>query len=107
MSLSFSSWGESYWKEINASPLTISIYSVNIILYLLLYVCSPHVITIIICACVLQFFWALGAMMEAALALVVMTKIDDDVNWRWLLGLSAIPIGLMSFVFPVSICCVK
>lgn len=54
----------------------------------------------------LQFFWALGAILEAALALVVMTNMDDDVNWRWLLGLSAIPVGLMSFVFPVSISCV-
>ena len=54
----------------------------------------------------LQFFWALGAILEAALALVVMTNMDDDVNWRWLLGLSAIPVGLMSFIFPVSICLV-
>ena len=55
---------------------------------------------------VLQFFWALGAILEASLALVVMTNMDDDVNWRWLLGLSAIPVGLMSFIFPVSISCV-
>ena len=26
--------------------------------------------------------------MEAALALVVMTNIDDDVNWRWLLAVA-------------------
>ena len=71
------------------------------------HVCIPHVISIIICICVLQFLWALEAMMEAALALVVMTNMDDDVNWRWLLGLSAIPVGLISFVFPVSVCCVN
>ena len=59
------------------------------------------------CVHVLQFFWALGTIMEAALALVVMTNMDDDVNWRWLLGLSAIPVGLLSFVFPVSVCCVN
>ena len=54
---------------------------------------------------VAQFFWALGAISEAILALVIMTSIDDDnLNWRWLLGLSAVPVGLLTFIFPVSTC---
>jgi len=48
-----------------------------------------------------QLFWAIGAMLEAVLALVIMTNVDNDTNWRWLLGVSAIPVGLLSFVFPV------
>jgi len=43
--------------------------------------------------------------MEALLALVVMTSIDDE-PWRWLLGLSAIPLLLVTLVFPVS-CCIE
>jgi len=39
--------------------------------------------------------------MEALLALVVMTSIDDE-PWRWLLGLSAVPLLLVILVLPVS-----
>ena len=44
--------------------------------------------------------------MEALLALVVMTSIDHE-PWRWLLGLSAIPLLLVILVFPVSWCSVR
>jgi len=38
--------------------------------------------------------------MEALLALVVMTHFNKD-GWRWLLGFSAIPLGLVLLVLPV------
>ena len=75
---------------------------------------SVHLYTCVVCVCTSvcthnvfsssQFFWALGAILETLLALVVMTNIEDSINWRWLLGLSAVPVGLMCFVIPVSIC---
>ena len=48
-----------------------------------------------------QFPWAVGSIMEAALALVVMTSIDHE-PWRWLLGLSSLPILLVLPLFLVS-----
>ena len=39
--------------------------------------------------------------MEAALAMVVMTSIDHE-PWRWLLGLSSLPILLVLPLFLVS-----
>ena len=48
-----------------------------------------------------QFCWVLGTMFEAVLALVVMTNIDKY-SWNWLLGLSAVPIIISTFVVPVS-----
>ena len=84
-------------------------------MYVCMYVCiymyflCVHVLTCVNSTklyCLLQFFWAAGAILEAILAMVVMTNIDDDnVNWRWLLGLSAVPVGLLTFIFPVSINC--
>ena len=55
----------------------------------------------LLCVFEIQFFWALGAILEAILALVIMTNVDNDTNWRWLLGVSAVPVGLLSFLFPV------
>ena len=49
----------------------------------------------------LQFCWVLGTMFEAVLALVVMTNIDKY-SWNWLLGLSAVPIIISTFIVPVS-----
>ena len=49
----------------------------------------------------LQFPWAVGSIMEAVLALVVMTSIDHE-PWRWLLGLSSLPILLVLPLFLVS-----
>jgi len=49
----------------------------------------------------IQFFWAFSTMLEAVLALVIMTNVDNDTNWRWLLGATAVPVGLLIFVFPV------
>ena len=45
--------------------------------------------------------WAIGSVLEALLALVVMTSIDDE-PWRWLLGLSALPMLPMILIIPVS-----
>ena len=49
----------------------------------------------------LQFPWAVGSIMEAVLALVVMTSIDHE-PWRWLLGLTSLPILLVILLFIVS-----
>ena len=59
------------------------------------------------CLCIALFIapqiaWAVGSVMEALLALVVMTSIDHE-PWRWLLGLSAVPLLVVILVFPVSI----
>lgn len=44
----------------------------------------------------LQVFWVLGTVSEVLLALWVMPTL----GWRWLLGLSAIPVGIfVSFCF--------
>jgi len=53
----------------------------------------------------LQFCWVLGTMFEAVLALLVMTNIHKH-GWNWLLGLSAVPIIISTFVVPVSACSV-
>ena len=58
-----------------------------------------HIILII----VTQIAWAVGSVMEALLALVVMTSIEDQ-PWRWLLGFSALPVLVVILVFPVSSC---
>ena len=50
---------------------------------------------------ILQLAWAVGSIMEALLALVVMTSIDHQ-PWRWLLGLSALPILVVILLFIVS-----
>ena len=50
---------------------------------------------------ILQLAWAVGSIMEALLALVVMTSIDHQ-PWRWLLGLSALPILVVILLFMVS-----
>ncbi|XP_065902879.1 synaptic vesicle 2-related protein-like isoform X2 [Dysidea avara] len=47
----------------------------------------------------LEFCWVLGTMFEAVLALLVMTNIHKH-GWNWLLGLSAIPIIISTFVVP-------
>jgi len=61
---------------------------------------AVHHITLII---VTQVAWAVGSVMEALLALVVMTSIDHE-PWRWLLGFSALPVLVVILVFPVSFC---
>ena len=48
----------------------------------------------------LQFAWAGGAIMEALLALVVMTHFKEH-GWRWLLGFSALPLGVLLLILPV------
>ena len=50
----------------------------------------------------MQLAWAVGSIMEALLALVVMTSIDHQ-PWRWLLGLSALPMLVVIMLFVVSI----
>ena len=50
----------------------------------------------------MQLAWAVGSIMEALLALVVMTSIDHQ-PWRWLLGLSALPMLVVIVLFVVSI----
>ena len=50
----------------------------------------------------LQLSWAVGSIMEALLALVVMTSIDHQ-PWRWLLGLSALPMLIVIVLFIVSV----
>ena len=60
------------------------------------------IITITIAIVNLQFAWAIGSVLEALLALLVMTSIDHQ-PWRWLLGLSALPLLAVILVFPVSI----
>ena len=48
-----------------------------------------------------QFPWAVGSILEALLALVVMTSIDHQ-PWRWLLGLSSLPLLIVIPLFVVS-----
>ncbi|XP_065920567.1 putative transporter svop-1 [Dysidea avara] len=50
--------------------------------------------------CLIQISWAVGSVMEALLALVVMTSIDHE-PWRWLLGFSALPLLVVALVFPL------
>ena len=67
---------------------------------LLQVLCScAHVHTSYIIHC-LQFAWAGGAIMEALLALVVMTHFKEH-GWRWLLGFSALPLGFLLLILPV------
>lgn len=40
--------------------------------------------------CVLQLFWAFGSVLEILLALLIMPTL----GWRWLLGLSVVPVGI-------------
>ena len=49
----------------------------------------------------LQIAWATGSVLEALLALLVMTSIEHE-PWRWLLGLSALPLLVVMLAFPVS-----
>ncbi|XP_065892907.1 synaptic vesicle 2-related protein-like isoform X2 [Dysidea avara] len=48
--------------------------------------------------CLLEIAWAGGAILEALLALTVMTKFPSEHPWRWLLGFSAIPL-----LFPLTV----
>ena len=50
----------------------------------------------------MQFAWACGTIMEALLAFAVMTNFTKH-GWRWLLGFSALPLGLLLLIIPVSI----
>ncbi|XP_061417758.1 synaptic vesicle 2-related protein isoform X2 [Lethenteron reissneri] len=53
------------------------------------------------CIVLIEIFWALGAVAEVLLAIVVMPTL----GWRWLLGLSAIPLvvfAVFSFWLPES-----
>ena len=47
---------------------------------------------------ILQFWWAVGSMFGALLALGVM----NTLGWHWYLGLAAFPLFLVLFIFPVS-----
>ena len=49
-----------------------------------------------------QCFWAFGACLEVLLALLVMPTQDNGNGWRWLLGLSSLPV----FIFCIM-CYVK
>ncbi|XP_065920283.1 putative transporter svop-1 isoform X2 [Dysidea avara] len=51
--------------------------------------------------CLLQIAWAIGSILEAILALVVMTSIDHQ-PWRWLLGISALPFLVVMMLFPLA-----
>ncbi|CAH1801775.1 unnamed protein product [Owenia fusiformis] len=48
------------------------------------------------CIVMIEIFWALGACFEVVLALLVMPHL----GWRWLLGLSSIPLSIF------TVCCV-
>ena len=50
---------------------------------------------------IFQLAWAIGSILEALLAFVVMTSIDHE-PWRWLLGLSALPMLVVIALFIVS-----
>ena len=64
------------------------------------YICAHlHTANIVHC---LQFAWAGGAIMEALLALVVMTHFNEH-GWRWLLGFSALPLGFLLLILPVRL----
>jgi len=52
----------------------------------------------------IQISWAFGGVLEAILALVVMTNIHDDNAWRWLLGSSTLPVLTVMVLYPVSGC---
>ena len=47
----------------------------------------------------LQVWWAIGSMFGALLAFGVMGP--DKLGWHWYLGLAAIPLALVLFIFPV------
>ena len=46
----------------------------------------------------MQFWWAVGSMFGALLALGVM----NSLGWHWYLGIATIPLFLVLFIFPVS-----
>lgn len=52
-----------------------------------------------ICMVLLDVWWALGGMLGAALSIGVMR--EGGLGWHWLLGLSAIPLALVMFMFPL------
>ena len=51
-----------------------------------------------IVALFMQFWWAVGSMFGALLALGVM----NSLGWHWYLGIATIPLFLVLFIFPVS-----
>jgi len=56
--------------------------------------------------CCVQISWAFGGVLEATLALVVMTNIDGDNAWRWLLCFSTLPVLTVMLLYPVSVACI-
>ena len=50
-----------------------------------------------------QISWAFGGVLEAILALLVMTNIHGDNAWRWLLGFSTLPVLTVMVLYPVSL----
>jgi MFS family permease len=51
-----------------------------------------------ICLVLIEFWWAVGSMFGALLALGVM----NSLGWHWYLGIATIPLFLVLFIFPVS-----
>lgn len=49
--------------------------------------------------CVHQAFWSIGASLEVLLAVVIMPTL----GWRWLLGISVLPVALFICFSAVSI----
>lgn len=52
-----------------------------------------------ICIVLLELWWAVGSMLGAVLAIGVMR--DGGLGWHWMLGLAAIPLALVLFIFPL------
>jgi MFS family permease len=49
-----------------------------------------------ICLVLIEFWWAVGSMFGALLALGVM----NSLGWHWYLGIATIPLFLVLFIFP-------
>ena len=50
-----------------------------------------------------QISWGVGSALESLLAFLVMTNIPGDNAWRWLLGLSTLPVVTVMILYPVSV----